>query len=107
MYRQRQPEPRKTPASAAASPNGWCSAALWYSWACLAGLYIPLLIQLWNLAIVHHDEYQTKAIEQQLMDVTVSANRGEILDANGDVLAMSATVYNLILGPQGPGGQCE
>lgn len=64
------------------------------------GLFIPLLAQLWNIAIVHHDEYQAKATRQQLMDVTVSANRGDILDANGEVLAMSATVYNLILAPK-------
>ena len=64
------------------------------------GLFIPLLAQLWNIAIVHHDEYQANATRQQLMDVTVSANRGDILDANGEVLAMSATVYNLILAPK-------
>ena len=44
--------------------------------------------------------YQQRATDQQLMDVSVSAHRGDILDANGDVLAMSATVYNLILAPK-------
>ena len=30
----------------------------------------------------------------------VAAHRGDILDANGEVMAMSATVYNLILAPK-------
>ena len=67
---------------------------------CGIGLFIPLVIQLWNISIRDHDFYQQRATQQQLMDVSVSAHRGEILDANGEVLAMSATVYNLILAPK-------
>ncbi|MFR3665470.1 penicillin-binding transpeptidase domain-containing protein, partial [Flintibacter sp.] len=101
MYRQRQPEPRKNPSERSRQSKRLVFRRSMVLMGVFGlGLYIPLLIQLWNIAIVHHDEYQTKAIEQQLMDVTVSANRGEILDANGDVLAMSATVYNLILAPK-------
>ena len=101
MYRQRQPEPRKNPSERSRQSKRLVFRRSMVLMGVFGlGLFIPLLIQLWNIAIVHHDEYQTKAIEQQLMDVTVSANRGEILDANGDVLAMSATVYNLILAPK-------
>ncbi len=64
------------------------------------GMFIPMLYRLWDIAILHHDEYQQKATQQQMMDVTVPAHRGNILDANGQVLAMSATVYNLILAPK-------
>ena len=101
MYKQRQPEPRKS----AAERNRQSKRMVFRRSLVLMGifglgLFIPLLIQLWNIAIGHHDEYQSKAIEQQLMDVTVSANRGEILDTNGEVMAMSATVYNLILAPK-------
>ena len=67
---------------------------------CGVGLFIPLVIQLWNISIRDHDFYQQQAAQQQLMDVSVSAHRGEIRDANGEVLAMSATVYNLILAPK-------
>ena len=67
---------------------------------CGVGLFIPLVIQLWTISIRDHDFYQQRATDQQLMDVSVSAHRGDILDANGDVLAMSATVYNLILAPK-------
>ena len=67
---------------------------------CGVGLFIPLVIQLWTISIRDHDFYQQRATDQQLMDVSVSAHQGDILDANGDVLAMSATVYNLILAPK-------
>ena len=67
---------------------------------CGVGFFIPLLARLWDIAIVHHDEYQQQATQQQLMDVTVPAHRGNILDCNGQVMAMSATVYNLILAPK-------
>ena len=67
---------------------------------CGVGLFIPLVIQLWNISIRDHDFYQQRATQQQLMDVSVSAHRGEIRDANGEVLAMSATVYKLILAPK-------
>ena len=67
---------------------------------CGVGLFIPLIGQLWNIAIVHHEEYQAEAVEQQTRDVEVAAFRGSIYDSSGDVLAMSATVYNLILSPR-------
>ena len=89
MYRQRQPEPRKNPSERSRQSKRLVFRRSMVLMGVFGlGLFIPLLIQLCNIAIVHHDEYQTKAIEQQLMDVTVSANRGEILDANGDVLAI-------------------
>ena len=62
-------------------------------------MFIPLGWKLWNIAIVHHDEYQLKASNQQTLDMSVSASRGNIYDRNGNVMAMSATVYNLILSP--------
>lgn len=44
--------------------------------------------------------YEQKAIDQQTMDNSVAANRGEITDANGKVLAVSATVYDIIISPK-------
>ena len=61
--------------------------------------FIPLGWKLWDIAIVHHEEYQLRQLNQSTRDVEVSSNRGTIRDANGNVLAMSATVYNLILSP--------
>lgn len=101
MYKQPQSEPRKSAAERSRQSKRMVFRRSLVLMAVFGlGLFIPLLIQLWNIAIGNHDKYQSMAIEQQLMDVTVSANRGEILDANGEVLAMSATVYNLILAPK-------
>lgn len=61
--------------------------------------FIPLGWKLWDIAIVHHEEYQMRQLNQSTRDVEVRANRGTIRDSSGNVLAMSATVYNLILSP--------
>lgn len=69
---------------------------------CICGivLFVPLLWKLWQIAIVNHDKYETAAIEQQTRDVEVAAARGKIYDAKDNTLALSATVYNLILSPR-------
>ena len=61
--------------------------------------FLGLGWQLWDIAINRHEEYQLRQINQSTRDVEVRANRGTIRDADGNVLAMSATVYNLILSP--------
>lgn len=62
-------------------------------------MFAPLAWKLWDIAIVHHDEYQKMAAQQQTLDFSISASRGNIYDRNGNVMAMSATVYKLILSP--------
>ena len=63
-------------------------------------LFVPLLLRLWDVAVVNHDYYQQMAAGQQTLDLSVSASRGNIYDRNGNVLAMSATVYTLVLSPR-------
>ena len=63
-------------------------------------LFAALLWKLWDVSIVHHQEYQQRATKQQTMELSVSADRGVIYDRNGNVLSMSATVYDLILSPR-------
>lgn len=62
-------------------------------------MFVPLAWKLWDIAIVHHDEYQKMAAQQQTKDYTISARRGNIYDRNKNLMAMSATVYKLILSP--------
>lgn len=62
-------------------------------------MFLPLIWQLWTLSVVNHDHYGGMAASQQTKNVSVSANRGNIYDSNGNTLAMSATVYKLILSP--------
>lgn len=50
--------------------------------------------------MTRHDYYQQLASGQHTLDLSVSASRGDIYDRNGNVMAMSATVYNLILSPR-------
>ena len=62
--------------------------------------FIPLFVKLWKLQISQHDYYQDLAVKQQTRDSTVTANRGTIYDSKGEVLAMSATVYDVQLSPR-------
>lgn len=62
-------------------------------------VFIPVTVQLWRLQIVENDQWEEKAADIQTRDVTVGASRGAIYDASGQTMAMSATVYKLILSP--------
>lgn len=67
---------------------------------CLGVLaFVPLVAQLWKLQIIQHDSWEARAANQQTNDVAVNSGRGTIYDAEGRTLAMSATVYQLILSP--------
>ncbi len=72
MYKQRQSDPRKSPVERSRESKRLVFRRSLVLMAVFGlGLFIPLLIQLWSIAIGHHDEYQDMAIEQQLMDVSV------------------------------------
>lgn len=63
-------------------------------------IFIPLLWKLWTIQITDHDWYEQKAIEQQTGDKAVAADRGTIYDTNGNILAISATVHDIIISPR-------
>ena len=65
------------------------------------GMFLPLIAQLYKLQIVEQEEWESRAANQQTKSVSVAANRGTIYDREGRALAMSATVYKLILSPMG------
>ena len=56
--------------------------------------------KLWQIQIIKHEDYEEQAIANQTRDVSVSANRGTIYDANGNILAISASVQNVIISPR-------
>ena len=57
------------------------------------------LCKLWQLQVVQHEKLENKAITQQTREISSTANRGTIYDANGDILAISGSVQNVILSP--------
>jgi len=61
--------------------------------------FILLGAQLFSLQILQHHELEQRAIAQQMREITVSANRGTIFDANGAILAQSASVENVFIDP--------
>lgn len=55
---------------------------------------------LFNIMIIHGKKYSTEAADQQLKTVTLKAERGDIYDCNGKVLATSATVWTAYIVPK-------
>jgi len=62
-------------------------------------VFLLLFARLYILQIVRHEEYQQRAISQQTMDNAVAAKRGKIVSSDGETLAMSYTVHDIILSP--------
>ena len=60
---------------------------------------LALSVNLFRIMVMQHDEYTEMANSRQFNTVTLSAARGSIYDANGAVLAQSATVYKIFLDP--------
>lgn len=57
------------------------------------------LCRLSYLQLFMGEELQQRAIAQQLTDTKVNAKRGTIYDANGEVLAQSASVWQVVMAP--------
>ena len=62
--------------------------------------FVPLLWKLWQIQIVDYRFYQEKAISQQTRDMLVTAPRGTIYDSQGNILAVSTDVYNVVISPK-------
>ncbi len=56
---------------------------------------IVLLIQLFNLQIVHGEEYFEKSSSRLTRENTIVAARGDILDRNGNILAGTFNQYSV------------
>lgn len=56
---------------------------------------------LFRWSIMEGDVLRAKAANQQLSDIEIPANRGTIYDANMNILAQSATVWNVVIDPSG------
>ncbi len=57
-------------------------------------------VQLFSLQILQSERLQRGAVSQQLSDITISPNRGQIYDANMSILALTREVCTVIMSPK-------
>src|SRR5699024_2588372 len=70
----------------------------------LLGLFLVLgrgllVWRLYTWQIVRHDEMLNAAASQQMKDMTITPQRGQIYDATGKVLAKSSIVWTITADP--------
>ncbi len=56
-------------------------------------------VRLFGLMVVDAEEYQAKALSQQLKDITIEPKRGAIYDRNMNYLATSSTAWTIYISP--------
>ena len=62
-------------------------------------MFVLLFFRLFDLQITRHEELQGKAVNQQPRRTVVTANRGTIYAAGGNILAISSSAETIILSP--------
>ncbi len=62
-------------------------------------LFVVLSLRILFIQTAKFDEYEQKVIDQMTQETTVSADRGNIYDTNGVVIATNITTYRLFLDP--------
>lgn len=66
---------------------------------CFVILATGIIGNIIKVAIKNNGKYQELANNQQFQSRIINANRGSIKDKNGQILAQSATVYNIFIDP--------
>lgn len=61
--------------------------------------FTAVLVNLFYESVIKSDFYQTKALENQMRDITVTGKRGTIYDRNMKAIARSATVWTVFISP--------
>jgi len=61
--------------------------------------FVPVVLQLYTLMVVDHEYYQDLALRNQSRTTNVTTDRGQILDRNMNILAVSRTVETVYLDP--------
>ncbi len=65
----------------------------------LSLLFIALSLRIFFIQIFNFKEYEQKVLDQITQTTSVSANRGNIYDTNGIVIATNVTTYRLFIDP--------
>ena len=78
-------------------------------WLCLPVLVllIYMIWGIWKVSIKEGEKWKELANSQQLKSTVVTASRGSMYDAKGNVLAQSATVYKIYVDPVMLKQQCD
>lgn len=63
-------------------------------------MWVALVAVLFNIQILSYEEYQEKVINQITKETEVTSERGEIYDANMNLLAANKTVWLIFISPQ-------
>lgn len=63
-------------------------------------LFSVVIVNFFRISVIDNKKYQSMANDQHFGSITISANRGSIYDAKGDLLAKSATVYKVFIDPK-------
>ncbi len=66
---------------------------------CGIAAFLVLIGKLFDIQILHHKEYETAAIDQQVRETTIDSGRGSIYDRNMNILAMSASADTIYISP--------
>lgn len=67
-----------------------------FAWV-IAAIFLVLVIRLALLQLIRSESYRTEAVSNTMRWISEPAIRGEIVDANGEVLATNKPVFNLSL----------
>ncbi len=62
--------------------------------------FLANVVKLFELQLLEGEDWQKRAVSQQMSDTVVSAKRGPIYDANMQPLAESADVWKIIMSPK-------
>ncbi len=62
--------------------------------------FLANILQLGKLQLFESEEWQKRAVSQQLSDTVVTAKRGPIYDSNMQLLAASADVWKIVMSPK-------
>ena len=65
----------------------------------LSVLFLLLSLRIFWIQTVNFSEYEQKVIDQMTQETSVSADRGNIYDTNGIIIATNITTYRLFLDP--------
>ena len=79
------------------------------AWLCIvmSVLFLILALRIFIYQTFQFDSFQQKVIDQITQETTVTADRGNIYDTNGIVLATNVTTYRLFLDPAAISRQSE